>query len=367
MSQFLECLRKGVSAAQSGDRHAARQLLEEATRLEPNHVIGWLWLAWSADTPAEAARVLREAGGRTTQPGAQGALQFADTLASFHFTAEGGYSAEGMPSYTPPAPAKEPPSPLSGLGETASLGQAAAVARDLPLETMFAPEPPISEDSGTLIMEPSRMEPPPPPELSAPPAAPPARMASASFPSTQVLPPTPAAPSVPPPERMESKPLPPPPAPRAPLSPEPPAAQVYEPEPEAPQADWGEPDQKRILVVDDSPTVCKIVSLTLQKAGYRVLTASDGVEAMSVIAEGRPDLVLLDITMPRMDGYQLCKLIKGYEATKGIPVVMLSGKDGFFDRVRGRFAGCSDYITKPFDPDALVQKVEKYLLAASKK
>jgi twitching motility two-component system response regulator PilG len=118
---------------------------------------------------------------------------------------------------------------------------------------------------------------------------------------------------------------------------------------------------RRILIVDDSPTVCKIVSITLKKRGFKVSTAADGVEAMAMISADRPDLILLDINMPRMDGYQLCKLIKGYPETKDIPVVMLSGKDGFFDRVRGKLVGCSDYITKPFDPEQLVATVEQYV------
>jgi twitching motility two-component system response regulator PilG len=118
---------------------------------------------------------------------------------------------------------------------------------------------------------------------------------------------------------------------------------------------------RKVLIVDDSPTVCKIVSITLKKRGFDVQSAGDGVEAMALVASDRPDLILLDITMPRMDGYQLCKLIKGYPETKNIPVIMLSGKDGFFDRVRGKLVGCSDYITKPFDPELLVAAVERFL------
>jgi twitching motility two-component system response regulator PilG len=130
-----------------------------------------------------------------------------------------------------------------------------------------------------------------------------------------------------------------------------------------PPADAGHGDSKgrKILIVDDSPTVCKIVSITLKKRGYDVQSAGDGVEAMALVASNKPDLILLDITMPRMDGYQLCKLIKGYPETKAIPVIMLSGKDGFFDRVRGKLVGCSDYITKPFDPEMLVATVDRFL------
>ncbi len=116
-----------------------------------------------------------------------------------------------------------------------------------------------------------------------------------------------------------------------------------------------------VLVVDDSPTVRKLVAMTLEKNGYTVAAAPDGVVALKSIAELKPRLILLDITMPRLGGYQLCKLIKKHESTKHIPVIMLSGKDGMFDKVRGKFVGCDDYITKPFDPDLLIEKVSTQL------
>jgi twitching motility two-component system response regulator PilG len=118
---------------------------------------------------------------------------------------------------------------------------------------------------------------------------------------------------------------------------------------------------KVILVVDDSPTVCKIVQVTLTKMGYRVVIAEDGLEALAKIEEEKPDLILLDIMMPHMDGYQVCSLIKRKPHYKHIPVVMLSGKDGFFDKVRGRLAGSTGYITKPFQPNELTETVEKHL------
>lgn len=116
-----------------------------------------------------------------------------------------------------------------------------------------------------------------------------------------------------------------------------------------------------VLVVDDSPTVRKLVTMTLEKNGFTVASAADGVVALKSIAELKPRLILLDITMPRLGGYQLCKLIKKHESTRHIPVIMLSGKDGMFDKVRGKFVGCDDYITKPFDPDVLVDKVSTQL------
>ena len=118
---------------------------------------------------------------------------------------------------------------------------------------------------------------------------------------------------------------------------------------------------KTILVVDDSPTVRKLIAGKLEKCGHDVFCSNDGVEAMERLEDLRPDLILLDINMPRMDGYQVCKLIRSNNNTKDVPVVMISGKDGFFDKVRGRMAGTSGYITKPFGPETLMKAVESYL------
>lgn len=123
-----------------------------------------------------------------------------------------------------------------------------------------------------------------------------------------------------------------------------------------------QPTGRSILVVDDSATVRKLISNKLEKHGHMVVCASDGVEAMDAIETFVPELVLLDITMPRMDGYQVCKLIRAHEAAKDVPVVMISGKDGFFDKVRGRMSGCSGYITKPFGPETLMKALETYLV-----
>jgi len=121
------------------------------------------------------------------------------------------------------------------------------------------------------------------------------------------------------------------------------------------------PRGRSILVVDDSPTVRKLISSKLEKSGHEVVCAGDGVEAIEMLANYVPDLVLLDIAMPRMDGYQVCKQIRSNPATKDVTVVMISGKDGFFDKVRGRMAGTTGYITKPFGPETLMKTVEMYL------
>lgn len=116
-----------------------------------------------------------------------------------------------------------------------------------------------------------------------------------------------------------------------------------------------------VLVVDDSPTIRKVVELTLKREQIRVLGAADGLAALAMIADEKPDLVLLDIMLPRMDGYQICQIIRRNKEYKKLPVIMLSGKDGLFDRVRGRIAGSTEYVTKPFDPAELVRIVRKHL------
>ncbi|MBM3810369.1 MAG: response regulator [Acidimicrobiia bacterium] len=122
-----------------------------------------------------------------------------------------------------------------------------------------------------------------------------------------------------------------------------------------------------VLAVDDSTTLRKILSIMLERKGYRVLTAGDGMQALARLDEQVPDLILLDITMPRMDGYQVCKVIKQNPYTKNIPVVMLSGNDGFFDKVKGKLAGAADYVTKPFEDEQLTKAVKKYIRAAQPK
>ncbi len=121
-------------------------------------------------------------------------------------------------------------------------------------------------------------------------------------------------------------------------------------------------DQKTVLVVDDSPTVRKLVSITLEKRGYRVVSAFDGVAAIKEIAAHNPSLILMDVNMPRLDGYQLCKLVKKHETTRDIPVLMLTGKDGMFDRLRGRLVGCAGSIAKPFSPEELLKFVEQNIV-----
>lgn len=116
-----------------------------------------------------------------------------------------------------------------------------------------------------------------------------------------------------------------------------------------------------VLVVDDSPTVRKIVQLTLQRERIRVVTAGDGLSALAAVSDEEPDLILLDIMLPRMDGYNICQVIRKNMAYRDMPIIMLSGKDGLFDKMRGKLAGSTEYITKPFDSAELVATVKRYL------
>ncbi|HYE75584.1 MAG TPA: response regulator [Blastocatellia bacterium] len=119
-------------------------------------------------------------------------------------------------------------------------------------------------------------------------------------------------------------------------------------------------EQRIVLIVDDCETVQQVVASTLEYAGYRVVVASHGLEALTRLTEIIPDLILLDIALPHLDGYQLCKLIKANTITKAVPVIMLSGKDGVFEKMRGKLVGATDYVTKPFETDLLIEKVEYY-------
>lgn len=116
-----------------------------------------------------------------------------------------------------------------------------------------------------------------------------------------------------------------------------------------------------VLVVDDSPTVRKIVQLTLQREHIRVVTAGDGLGALAAVSDAQPDLILLDIMLPHMDGYNICHLVRNNPEYRDLPIIMLSGKDGIFDKMRGKLAGSTEYMTKPFDSTELVQTVRRYL------
>lgn len=119
--------------------------------------------------------------------------------------------------------------------------------------------------------------------------------------------------------------------------------------------------RRKILVVEDSPTIRKVISITLSQKGYETIEAGDGLEALSRLNESKPDLILLDIILPKMDGYQILSIIRENPEFKTIPVIMLTSKDGIINKVKGKVAGSSAYLTKPFDPTQLVETIERHI------
>lgn len=116
----------------------------------------------------------------------------------------------------------------------------------------------------------------------------------------------------------------------------------------------------KVMVVDDSNTIRKTAETLLSKAGCQVITALDGFDSLAKIADSEPDVIFVDIMMPRLDGYQTCALIKHNQKYKSIPVIMLSSKDGLFDKAKGRIVGADDYLTKPFSKNELFDALEQY-------
>ena len=114
----------------------------------------------------------------------------------------------------------------------------------------------------------------------------------------------------------------------------------------------------KILVIDDSNTIRRSAEIFLKQGGHEVLLSEDGFDALSKVNDFHPDLIFCDILMPRLDGYQTCAIIKRNAKFSNVPIVMLSSKDGVFDKARGRMAGSQDYLTKPFTKDQLLQAVQ---------
>ena len=119
----------------------------------------------------------------------------------------------------------------------------------------------------------------------------------------------------------------------------------------------------RVMVIDDSKTIRRTAETLLKREGAEVVTATDGFEALAKIADQRPQIIFVDIMMPRLDGYQTCALIKNNQVFKHTPVIMLSSKDGLFDKARGRIVGSEQYLTKPFTREELLDAIRKQVNA----
>ena len=116
----------------------------------------------------------------------------------------------------------------------------------------------------------------------------------------------------------------------------------------------------RVLVIDDSNTIRRSAEIFLRQGGHEVVLAEDGFDALAKVNDSTPDLIFCDILMPRLDGYQTCAIIKRNPRFASVPVIMLSSKDGVFDKARGRMVGSEDYLTKPFTKEQLLRAVAAY-------
>jgi twitching motility two-component system response regulator PilG len=116
----------------------------------------------------------------------------------------------------------------------------------------------------------------------------------------------------------------------------------------------------KVLVIDDSNTIRRSAEIFLRQGGYEVVLAEDGFDALAKVSDHDPQLIFCDILMPRLDGYQTCAIIKRNPRFTNVPVIMLSSKDGLFDKARGRMVGSEDYLTKPFTKEQLLKAVEQY-------
>ncbi|WP_161629909.1 response regulator [Desulfogranum mediterraneum] len=119
--------------------------------------------------------------------------------------------------------------------------------------------------------------------------------------------------------------------------------------------------KKNILVVEDSPTIRKVITISLKRNGYGIVEAGDGLEALSRVSHQKPDLILLDVVLPKMDGFKLLSLLKGNRELKSIPIIMLTSKDGFINKVKGKMGGADAYLTKPFDPQKMIDEIQKHI------
>ena len=121
----------------------------------------------------------------------------------------------------------------------------------------------------------------------------------------------------------------------------------------------------KVMVIDDSKTIRRSAETLLKKAGCDVITANDGFEALARVADHRPSIIFIDIMMPRLDGYQTTALIKRNNEFKNTPVIMLSSKDGLFDRARGRVVGSEEYLTKPFTKEDLLGAIKRHVIEST--
>lgn len=116
----------------------------------------------------------------------------------------------------------------------------------------------------------------------------------------------------------------------------------------------------KVMVIDDSTTIRKSADLFLKQAGFEVIVVENGFDALAKVIDERPDIVFIDVMMPKLDGYQTCQIIKQNQDFKDLPIIILSSKDGLIDKARGKIVGSNEYLTKPFSKESIVEAVNKY-------
>ena len=328
MADATDLLRRGIAAAKAGNKQAARALLLEASKLDPRSELAWVWLAWVAENPQDAVLYLEKV--LEINPANKQAVQWLSKIRERPVTENISWHC-----------------PLCGVGSKTKVVKCAQCRAVLDLTDLDSVlnNPDVDKNLVQEAIERLEKAAQTKPDHQTflhlslallnlnqlPEGIAYLRGASKSCPDDHIL---------------HAR------------------VQVLERRAQASQEVSQDRQRKKtVFVIDDSSTVRKIVAVTLERQGYTVVTAPDGVQALSKLEETHPDLILLDITMPYMDGYQVCKVLKNNKTLKSIPILMLSGKDGFFDKVRGRMAGAAGHISKPVEPNTLLGEVQRHLKA----
>jgi twitching motility two-component system response regulator PilG len=329
-------IQKGISAAKSGRKREAYPLLRRATELEPGNKLGWLWLAGVAPSRDEAAACLRKV--LELDPANRLALEGLAWIEARSAAESGGPA----PTAQSVAPARQCPFCLQAAPEP--LSRCPACGSLLTLERIEAffegqgGDRQVLQEAVLLLQEKQETEPTCWGQKHL-------ALAYLNLENVER-----ALHHLREAARLDG------------------SDQELQEEVELLQSRIasapGEGEEKerpiRVLIVDDSPTVRRLVTITLERHGHEVTCAEDGMAALAQINETLPDLVLLDINMPRMDGFQLCKTIRSCPATRRVPVVMLTGRDGLAEKVRARMVGCEEFLSKPFEPSELASLVERH-------
>jgi len=328
---------RGVNA--STDRVEARACFREALDLDPNDARLWLILAQLADSPIEAADALREMLRLTPHHVAGRAALAAALVAEAHELANAERIDAACECWREAIALTGGDAPM-WLGLAAVTPDAAEAGRAI--ETAYALSPDDPRTVAAMERLHSRID----PDQAVPPADAFARFdvdaATATFDAIESEDPLSQLDAA-----LDAF---------AELATQAPAASDAPAPPPALEA----PSRRTVMVVDDSPTIRKILGLTLERAGYDVVAEPDGESALARLSQTKPDLILLDIAMPKLDGYEVCKQIKQNPQTADVPVVMLSGKGALFDKVKGHIAGAAEYLTKPFETPAVLAVVTNY-------